>query len=70
MKNKKLRFVDYCLSDGLPCSSSVEGVGVGFEYCVKSRGDTVVICCRLSDVSILERSILEKDRFEVANWDE
>lgn len=41
-----------CLSDMLPCSCKVKGVGVGM--CVKNFRGKIVICCRFSDVSLLE----------------
>ena len=55
--------VDVCLSDGLPCSCRIKGVGIG--ACVKRFRDKVLICSRFSDVSILETSILLKIRGEV-----
>ena len=58
------RDLDVCLSDGLPCSRFIKGVGFG--VCVKSLDDTVCLCPRFSDVCLLECSIREKDRFEVA----
>ena len=51
---------DVCLSDWLPCSCMVKGVGIG--SCVKTFRGKIVICSRLSDVSILEFSIRENIR--------
>ena len=50
-------YLDICLSDDLPCSCSVKGVGIGF--CVKNSRGKIIVCCRFSDVSLLERSIFE-----------
>ena len=49
--------MDICLSDNLPCSSSVKGAGIG--VCVKRWHDTVHICCRFSgkSVSVFECSM-------------
>ena len=41
---------DVCVSDNLPCSRSVKGVGFG--SCVKRLGGTVRVCCRFSDASV------------------
>jgi len=46
--------LDICLSDGLPCSCHVKGVGIGL--CVKRFRDAVIVCCRFSDASIFEHS--------------
>ena len=54
--------MDICISDRLPCSHPVKGVQFG--DCVRASGDTVVICCRFSDVSILEYSIRKNLRGE------
>lgn len=62
MKTNSCRFVDVCLSDWLPCSKMVKGVGVG--VCVKNFRGKIIICSRFSDVSILEFSICEKVREE------
>jgi len=56
--NKSVRSVDVCLSDWLPCSKMVKGVGIG--ACVKNFRGKIIICSRFSDVSILEFSIREK----------
>lgn len=55
--NSGKRLVDICVSDNLPCSSSIKGVGIG--ACVKNWHGTVRICCRFSDksVSVLECSM-------------
>ena len=47
-----------CFSDGLPCSCDVKGVGIG--ECVKDFRGKIIICCRFSDVSILEFSNRKK----------
>lgn len=49
--------MDICLSDNLPCSSSVKSVGIG--VCVKRWYDTVRICCRFSGkaISVFECSM-------------
>ena len=44
--------VDVCISDGLPCSRDLKGVGIG--ACIRKWGAGVRICCRFSDVSIFE----------------
>lgn len=49
------KFVDVCLSDLLPCSCSLKG----FRWCVERWGDSVRVCCRFSDVRILEDAIRE-----------
>jgi hypothetical protein len=59
MKSNSLKFVDLCPSDGLPCSCSVKGVGIGF--CFKSSRGKMIICCRFSDVS---PSVKERERSE------
>jgi len=62
--------VNICISDNLPCSQHVKGVGFG--SCIKNlaRWGTVRICSRFSDVhvSLLEYSIRNKIRgdYEVA----
>ena len=45
---------DICISDRLPCSCQVKGVGIG--VCVKNSHGKIIICCRFSDVSDFERS--------------
>ena len=62
MKTDSRKFVDVCLSDWLPCSCMVKGVGIGM--CVKNFRGKIIICSRLSDVSILELMIREKIREE------
>lgn len=52
--------IDICISDNLPCSRFVKGVGIG--ACVKSYRGTVCVCCRFSDVSIFESAIRKKHR--------
>ena len=60
----KSKTVDVCLSDGLPCSRCVKGVGIG--ACVKSLRGKMFICCRFSDVSVFEASIRgELESYEV-----
>ena len=41
--------IHVCLSDGLPCSSRIKGVGIG--VCIKRFRDKVRVCSRFSDVS-------------------
>ena len=53
---------EVCLSDWLPCSRRVKGVGIGM--CVKNVRGKIVICCRFSDVSILELEIAKGARNE------
>lgn len=59
VKNGRV-MVDVCLSDYLPCCRDVKGVGIG--HCVKAyaRCTTVRICCRFSDISLLEDVISGK----------
>ena len=54
--------LDICLSDGLPCSCHVKGVGIGL--CVKDLRGEIIVCCRFSDVTILEFSNRKKVRGE------
>jgi len=54
---------DICISDRLPCSCQVKGVGIG--VCVKNSGGKIIVCCRFSDVSLFEHSfhIYEYEEF-------
>ncbi len=54
--------IDICPSDNLPCSCDVKGAGIG--ECVKNLRGDIIVCCRFSDVSILEFSIRKKVRGE------
>jgi len=62
MKNDGRKFISLCLSDGLPCSCSIKGVGIGF--CVKNSRGKMLVCPRFSDVSILEFGIRKKIKGE------
>ena len=48
---------EICVSDMLPCSCKVKGVGIGM--CVKNVRGNIVICCRFSDPYTLELMISE-----------
>lgn len=56
----KKKYLDICISDGLPCSRSIKGVGIG--WCIKSFKDSVRVCARFSDVSLVEKRIAKKMR--------
>jgi len=56
--NGGLKFVDLCLSDGLPCSRSIKGVGIG--ACVKNSRGKMIVCSRFSDVSLFEDWVSKK----------
>jgi len=59
------KYIDICLSDGLPCSRGIKGVGFG--ACVKNRNGSVRVCARFygNCVSLLEDSVLLKIRGEL-----
>ena len=56
----KKKYLYICISDGLACSRSIKGVGLG--WCIKSFKDSVRVCARFADVSLLEKRIAEKMR--------
>ena len=65
----KRDYVSVCLSDDLPCSGMVKGVG--FRDCIKAGVGTVRICCRFYGrcIYLLEYTIREKLEECVIDYD-